>query len=310
MQLVSRFLSLFLTFVIYPCALCAAPDGAIALWPQGAPGESGNIGAEKNTTKPTDGLIAGKPVIRLGNVSQPTITVYSPPPSRNTGAAVVVCPGGGYQILAMDLEGTEVTRWLNSIGVTGVLLKYRVPARPGGKRYTAPLQDAQRAMGMVRQRAKEWAIDPKRIGILGFSAGAHLAAALSNNCQERTYELIDAADKASCRPDFVLLIYPGYLTTQKDGNQVAAELNVTSETAPTFLLQTEDDEVGVEGSLAYYLALKRAKVPVEMHLYPSGGHGYGLRPSLHVVTTWPQRAEQWMNALGVLARITHPILEE
>lgn len=253
-------------------------------------------------TKPTDGLVAGRPVIRVGNVSHPTLTVYPASADKANGAAVVVCPGGGYHILAMDLEGTEVVEWLNSIGVTAALLKYRVPAPKGHERYEAPLQDAQRAMGIVRSRATEWNIDPKRIGIMGFSAGGHLSAVISTRYEKRTYHPIDVADQVSCRPDFVMLIYPAYLTVQKEGDRIAPELNISSNTPPTFLVQTEDDPIRVETSLYYYLALKNAKVPAELHLYASGGHGYGLRPTKKTVTTWPKRAEQWMRGTGVLER--------
>jgi acetyl esterase/lipase len=221
---------------------------------------------------------------------------------RNTGAAVIVCPGGGYHILAMDLEGTEVAEWLNSIGVTAVLLKYRVPARKDRQRYEAPLEDAQRAMGLVRQNAASWGIHPDRIGVMGFSAGAHLSAVLSCNYAQRRYAPIDAADQLSCRPDFTMLIYPAYLTVAKEGDKIAPELNLTTSPPPAFLVQTQDDSVRVETSIFYYLALKHAKVPVEMHLYPSGGHGYGLRSTEKAVTAWPQRAEQWMRGLGLLER--------
>ena len=191
---------------------------------------------------------------------------------------MLVFPGGGYNILALDLEGTEICEWLNTLGVTAVLVKYRVPARAGQPRYAAPLQDAQRAIGMVRQRAGELGLDVKRIGVLGFSAGGHLAAAASTNFGSRTYDAVDAADTVSCRPDFTVLIYPAYLTVKEQGDKVAPELKVTGDTPPTFLVQTEDDGVRVETSLFYYAALRNAKVPAEMHLYPTGGHGYGLRP--------------------------------
>jgi acetyl esterase/lipase len=282
--------------------LSAQPSTPIPLWPQGAPGQSADPGEEKDVTKPNDGLVAGRSLIRLGNVSQPSITVYRCPRELETGAAVLICPGGAYRILAMDLEGTEVAAWLNSVGVTAVVLKYRVPARQDRPRHEAALQDAQRALGLVRQRAQQWGIDPKRIGVMGFSAGAHLSAGLSCGYSQRTYPPVDAADQASCRPDFVMLIYPAYLTVQKEGDKIAPELTVTSNTPPTFLIQTQDDAVRVESSLFYYLALKNAKVPVEMHLYPVGGHGYGLRPSSQLVTTWPQHAEAWMRSLGVLAK--------
>lgn len=277
-----------------------SPREPIALWPKGAPGENGNIGEEKDTSGPKGALVAGKTVIRLGNVSQPTLTLYPAPKDKNTGAAVVVCPGGGYNILALDLEGTEICEWLNSIGVSAALLKYRVPARKGGPRYAAPLQDAQRALGLVRASAGEWGIDPKRIGIMGFSAGGHLSAAASTNYAERTYPAVDAADKVSCRPDFTMLIYPAYLTVQKENDAIAPELKVTKETPPTLLVQTEDDPIRAETSLFYYVALKQAKVPAELHIYPVGGHGYGLRPTEKVVTTWPKRAEEWLKAQGLL----------
>ena len=277
----------------------AAPE-PIRLWPGVAPGDTVELEAEQDRTKPADALIAGRPVIRLGNVSEPTLTVFRPAPELDTGAAVMVCPGGGYHILAMDLEGTEVVEWLNSIGVTGVLLKYRVPVRAGRARHAAPLQDAQRALGWVRHRASEHGWDPGRIGVLGFSAGAHLAAALASAAAERTYDAVDAADAVSCRPDFVMLIYPGYLASRSDGWQVAPELKVSAESPSVFLVQTQDDGIPVEGAVHYYLALKQAGVPSELHLYPTGGHGYGLRPSAHTVTTWPRRAEDWMRGLGVL----------
>jgi acetyl esterase/lipase len=212
---------------------------------------------------------------------------------------VLIFPGGGYRILAWNKEGTEVAEWLNSIGVTAFVVKYRVPARPGREKYEAPLQDAQRALGLVRQHAAEWGVDPHRVGVLGFSAGGHLAAAVSTNFDKRTYDPVDAADKLSCRPDFAVVIYPGG-TVPRGESKLSPELKVGDRTPPTFISQTEDDNARVESSIYYYLALKAAKVPVEMHLYPTGGHGYGLRPSKHAVSTWPQRAAEWFKATGVL----------
>lgn len=279
----------------------AAPSEPIVLWPKGAPGETGDIGPEQDMTKPKDGQVDGRRVMRIGNVSNPTLTVYPPPADKNTGAAVIVCPGGGYNILAWDLEGTEVCDWLNSIGVTGVLLKYRVPARKGQARHAAPLQDAQRALGIVRQRAAEWKLDPKRIGILGFSAGGHLAAVASNNYDQRTYEPVDDADKLGCRADFAVLVYPAYLTQKDQGDKLSPELPVTANTPPTFIVQTQDDKIRVETSLFYYHGLCQAKVPAELHLFPTGGHGYGLRPSPNAVSTWPKLVADWMRGLGVLS---------
>ena len=272
------------------------------LWPETAPGEKGDIGAEADQTKPTDGPVAGQRLIRLGNVTQPTLTVFSPPKDKDTGAAVIVCPGGAYSILALDLEGSEVCEWLNTIGVTAVLLKYRVPKRAGLEKHTAALQDAQRAVGLVRSQAAELGIDPKRIGIMGFSAGGHLSAAASTNYEKRTYPRVDAADDISCRPDFTLLIYPAYLTIKEENEKIAPELPITAQTPPTFMVMTEDDGLRVESVLYYSLALKSAKVPFELHIYPVGGHGYGLRPSQNTVATWPARATDWLAKLGVLKK--------
>ena len=283
-------------------ALAQAATEQIALWPDSAPGEKGGLPAEADTSKPGEGLVAGKPLIRLGNVTHPTITIFSPPAEKANGAAVLVCPGGGYHILAMDLEGTEVCEWLNSLGVTAVLLKYRVPTRPGLPRHAPALQDAQRAMGIIRHRAVGWGIDPGRVGCVGFSAGGHLCAVLAAASAARTYEAVDEADKLSCRPNFSMLVYPAYLTVKDQADAIAPDTKVTAQTPPTFLVQTQDDSVRVESSLFYYLALKNANVPAEIHLYPNGGHGYGLRPTEHNVTRWPERAAEWLKALGALER--------
>ena len=290
-------LSLALAFALVFCGGASADE--IRIWPDKAPGESTELGPEKDTTKPTDNLVAGKPLIRLGNVSTPTIQVFRPKAGSN-GTGVLVFPGGAYQILAMDLEGTEVCQWLNSLGITAVLLKYRVPKREGRERHAAPLQDAQRAFGVVRQRAKEFGLNTERIGVIGFSAGAHLAAALATSSSGgRTYPLIDDSDRVSCRPDFSLLIYPGYLSAKED-NRVPPEVAVSTNTPPTFLAMSQDDPVRVENVLFYGLALKEAKVPFELHIYPTGGHGYGLRKSNQVVTTWPDRAADWLRSRRML----------
>jgi acetyl esterase/lipase len=294
------------TSILLCISLAGAAFGAdsIAIWPNGAPGETAAVGPEHDTSDSKSQLVAGKTVIRLTDVSNPTITIYRAPKEKNTGAAVLVFPGGGYSILAFDLEGTEVCDWLNSIGVTGVLLKYRVPPKAGSTRAGAPLQDAQRAVGLVRSHAKEWGIDPQRVGVLGFSAGAHLAAALSNNYDKRSYPPIDGADQFSCRPDFAAIIYPGLLTVNNAGLELGADMKVTAKTPPSFLAQAEDDPVHVENSILYYIALKDAKVPAEMHLFAEGRHGYGLRRTEAPVTGWPVLAEQWMRSLGMLAAPT------
>lgn len=290
------------TFHLVAGRVAAEPVKVIDLWPGAAPGEKGDIGVEKDTTKPADGLIAGRRLIRLGNVSKPTITLYRPPAEKDTGAAVIVLPGGGYHILALDLEGTEVCEWLNSIGITGVLLKYRVPKRAGLEKQTAALQDAQRVFGLTRQHAKEWGLDPQRVGVLGFSAGAHLAASLCASNSVRSYPSVDDADQLSCRPDFTFLIYPAYLTRDNKGETIATEVAVTTNTPPTFIVMAQDDPVRVENALLYSLALQGAKVPVELHVYPTGGHGYGLRRTKDPVTAWPDRAADWLKSRGLLEK--------
>jgi acetyl esterase/lipase len=271
----------------------------LALWPNGAPGGKPDPEPEVDTTILKDNRIAGKPVLRLGNVSSPTITLYSPK-RKNTGAAVVVFPGGAYRILAIDLEGTEVCGWLNSAGITCVLLKYRVPDSGPYPKSSAALQDAQRAVGMVRAHAAEWHIDANRIGVLGFSAGAHLAAALSTHFDQRLYDAVDAADQVSCRPDFAVIVYPGYLAIAEQNFAPNEEIHVTDKTPPSFIVQAENDPVHVENATVYFEALANAKVPAELHIYAEGGHGYGLRHTALPVTDWPKLVETWLVTIQVL----------
>lgn len=282
--------------------VCARADDkptALDLWPAKPPGDVAAKGEERDLTKDADSLIAGKRLIRLGNVSKPTITVYRP--AKPNGTCVIVCPGGGYHILAHDLEGTEVCQWLNRIGVTAVLLKYRVPAPPKGPRHLPALMDAQRAVSLVRSKASEWKIDPKKIGILGFSAGGHLAAVTATGEDKRAYDAIDKTDEASCRPNFAVLIYPAYLTDRKV-EKLSSDLVVTKDTPPTFLAHANDDPVPAEGSAILYLALKKARVPAELHVWQGGGHGYGLRKTDRPVTAWPERCEEWLRERGLLAK--------
>ncbi|HYK34357.1 alpha/beta hydrolase [Alloacidobacterium sp.] len=272
----------------------------IPIWPGPIPDAQPVPGPEVDTTTASSQLIAGKPLIRLGNVARPTMTVY-PPKGKNTGAAVVVFPGGGYTILAIDLEGTEVCDWLTSTGVTCILLKYRVPNSGPYPKSPMALEDAQRTLGLVRQHAAEWHIDPHKVGVLGFSAGGHLAAAISTHFDRRVYKPVDAADEQSCRPEFAVIIYPGYLAIADKNFELNPNLPVIKDTPPTFLLQTEDDRVAhVESSLRYYEALKAAGVPVEMHLYTEGVHGYGLRRTKLPVTGWPQLVDVWLKTVGVV----------
>ena len=306
----------------------------VPIWPGAVPDPQPVAEPEVATTTGKESLVAGSPWVSVGKVSQPTMTVYSPE-GKNTGAAVVVFPGGGYQILAIDLEGTEVCDLLTSRGITCVLLKYRVPGEglypksaPYPKSGPYPespmaLEDAQRTVGLLRFHAAEWHIDPHKIGVLGFSAGGHLSAAMSTHFAKRLYPAVDAADRESCRPDFAVAIYPGHLSlsaAEWDAKQstkkfvvphpatadkeyaLNPDLHVTSQTPPTFLLQAEDDHVdNVNDSLAYYIALKKAGVPVEMHLYAHGGHAFGLRRTKFPVTAWPQLVETWLRTIGMIS---------
>lgn len=282
----------------------AAGHTQIPIWPNGAPvvPNAPKPAPEADTTTANDNLIAGKPLIRLGNVSVPTITYYAPPGGGPAGPrpAVVVFPGGGYHILAIDLEGTEVCDWLNSTGIACVLLKYRVPDSGPYPKSPAALQDAQRAVGLVRQKAKEWNIDPAKVGVLGFSAGGHLAAAISTHFDKRLYDRVDAADDLSCRPDFAVVVYPGYLALEEMHMEANPAINPTAQTPPTFIVQAEDDPVHVENATTYFLQLKKAKVPAELHIYAQGGHGYGLRRTRLAVTGWPDLVEKWLHTTGIL----------
>jgi acetyl esterase/lipase len=271
------------------------------LWPNGAPGPKTANGPEADTTTAKDPMAADRPIMRLGNISDPTITLYKPK-GKSTESAVVVIPGGAYRIVAIDLEGTEVCDWLTSQGITCVLLKYRVPDSGPYPKSAAALQDAQRAVGMVRAHAAEWHLDYRKIGVLGFSAGGHLAAALSNNFKDRVYDLVDSADQLSCRPDFTVLVYPAYLTDENQNFAPSPKINPTEQTPPTFIVQTEDDPIPVENALVYFRELKDAKVPAELHIYSKGGHGYGLRRTELPVTGWPKLVETWFRGNGILPR--------
>lgn len=290
----------------------------IKLWPATPPDNAPSAEPEADTPTPQSEQIAGRPLVRLGHVSTPTLTVYEPQ-TAPSGTAVVVFPGGGYSILAIDLEGTEVCQWLNSIHVTCLLLKYRVPDSGPYPKSPAALEDAERAVSLVRTHAADWHVDPNRIGVLGFSAGGHLAAALSTT-DRRLYAPVDAADQTSFRPDFAFVLYPGYLAEPPAGQRPTGpdaawaiaprqftpnpNLHPTSKTPPTFLLQAEDDPVHVENALSWFEELKSAHVPAELHLFAAGGHGYGLRPTALPVTGWPTLATTWLHTIGMLPAAT------
>lgn len=275
----------------------------IRIWPGAVPdaGKQPTNGPESVVTSETKD---GQTWLAAVNVTQPTLTVYSPK-GTNTAAAVVVFPGGGYECLAMDLEGTEICDWLNGMGITAVLLKYRVPVTKGPPYFEseAALQDAQRAISLVRSRAKEWEIDPGRIGVIGFSAGGHLVAATSTRFDKRSYTAVDAVDQANCRPDFAISLYPGHLLRHAGPLKLNPNITVTTNTPPTFLAHAEDDPVdSVLESVVYYIELKKAGVPTEMHLYAKGGHAFGLRHPEMPIGDWPKLAEKWMRAGGVMGR--------
>ncbi len=293
----------------------------VPIWPDGRmPDAAPALGPE--TAADGGKPVAGRPWVAVTDVSTPTMTVYRPA-GKNTGAAAVVFPGGGYKVLAMDLEGTEVADWLTSRGITCVLLKYRVPfsgpyldeARDRMVYPDAPraLQDAQRTVSLVRSRAADWGVDPRKVGVLGFSAGGHVAAGVSTRFNDRAYAAVDDADRQSCRPDFAVLVFPGHLWDDEDrdppGNgdgrfalKLRSDVRPGRETPPTFLLMAEDDHVdGVEQALTYYLALKHAGVPVEMHLYAQGGHAFGLRPTKDPITRWPGLVEKWLDTIGMIS---------
>lgn len=271
----------------------------LPLWPGIAPQSVSNPAPERDITTVNDELVAGRPVIRLTNVSEPTLTVYKPK-SKTTGAGVVVFPGGGYSILAIDLEGTEVCDWLNSVGVTCVLLKYRVPNSGPYPKSVAALEDAQRALRLVRLHASEWGMDQDRVGVLGFSAGAHLAVALSNHFDDRLYKPVDVADSLSCRPDFAALVYPAYLVQGDHSVALNLSLRADAKTPSTLILQTEDDPLDVNNAIAYFAALKNARIPAELHIYSKGGHGYGLRQTSLPITHWPMLLYSWLQTIKVL----------
>lgn len=289
--------------VVVQCTLSAvaAEPVVIDLWPGAPPGPAVELPAEADLTKPTDPLIAGRRIIKLGNVTRPQIAVHRPPANLDTGAAVVICPGGGFHILAYDLEGTEVAEWLNGLGVTGIVLKYRVPFRDPENRGLAGLQDAQRALSLVRSRAGEWKLDPHRIGVLGFSAGGAIAGRMVMAGDDRRYPAADAVDAVSCRPDFLVMVY-GAGFVEKDGSHVPPGLALAAAPPPAFFVHTWDDGVDVRNPLALAAEWKRAGGAAELHVFPTGGHGYGLRPVAgQPVTEWAALCARWMKASGLLA---------
>jgi acetyl esterase/lipase len=308
--------------IVSLCAVLAscALDARAAAW-QPSPGHTqlpiwpssvaaGRQAAEPETSGVVQSMVAGKPWTYVRHVTRPTITVYSPK-GKNSGTAVIVFPGGGYQILAIDLEGTEVCDWLTSRGIAAVLLKYRVPnTGPTWEQFcgcdvntrsSKPLEDAQRTISFVRHHAAEWHIDPHKIGVLGFSAGGHMVASVSTHFERRVYAALDSVDRESCRPDFAVALYPGHLFDYQK-SQLNSDIHITKDTPPTLLVHAQNDNVdGVSNSLIYYDELKKAGVPVEMHLYADGKHAFGLRPTKDPITAWPRLVEAWLRTIGMLS---------
>lgn len=284
--------------------VCAADPIVVDLWPGKTPGDIGIKGQEKSRIHQSP--IVG-PTRLITNVTKPTLTIYQPSRETNTGTAMVICPGGGYWDLYWELEGEEVAAWLNSLGMTGIILKYRVPRRPGevrGEPPLGPLLDAQRAVSLVRSRASEWGIDARRIGMVGFSAGGHLALATATGFAQRKYDRIDAVDDVSCRPDFAVLCYAGYLKA-KDKDEIWPGLQIPADTPPILLAHASDDTSKIGGSepdnsAIMYLALKRAGVPVELHIFANGNHDFGVRDNAKLASGWRQLCVNWLRSFDFL----------
>jgi len=288
------------------CVAAAADPLVVDVWPGRAPDETGDIGPEKVLMSPASGrtdIEVAEPTRMITNVSKPTLTIYRPPKDRDTGTAMLICPGGGYWNLYWQLEGEEVATWLNSIGITGIILKYRVPRHADeikGEPARRPLQDAQRAVSLVRSRAAEWGIHPDRIGIVGFSAGGHLAIATATNFDKRTYEAADDIDQISCRPDFAVAVYSGYLKS-KDKDELAPAIRIPSGTPPIFLAHGGDDTISPpQNSALMYLALKQAGVPAELHIYGGTAHDFGVRANDRAYSTWTTSCAHWLRERGLL----------
>lgn len=284
-----------LLLVLATPAFAADPALVMNLWPGKPPGDGPAVVADEKLNPNTKAL--------TGTVAVPTLAVYPPAKELDTGVAIIVAPGGGFTQLSMGHEGEDVATWLQSIGITGIVLKYRIPNREGMPRYMAGFQDGQRAMSVVRSKAAEWNIDPKRIGMLGFSAGGQVAADVQTNFDKRVYEPVDEMDKADTRPDFVVLIYPGGIV--KRNSEVPAltdDVKVTKDTPQTFIAIATDDRNGSENAVYMYLALKKAGVNAELHVYSEGGHGFGIRPGAAPHTTWPARVQDWLKARKIITQ--------
>jgi acetyl esterase/lipase len=293
---VGRFTVLAMRYLIGVFAAVALwaqdPVATVPLWPHGAPGSEGQTSAE--VVKDVSGN-SGVLSRQVSNIHNPTLIVYLPPKDKATGAAVVIAPGGGHQFLSIDLEGHEVARWLNSIGVAGIILKYRLAKSPNSpyKVEEHAAADGLRSVRMVRAHAKEWGIDPSRLGIMGFSAGGEVASLVETRFDKGKDTAADPVERESSRPDFAILAYPGTR---------AENVHIRPDTPPTFLVQAYDDRIGSERSAEYFLLLKKAGVPAELHIYRHGGHGFGIRDRKIPTSTWPARLQEWIADSGYLKR--------
>ncbi len=300
--------TLFLSWLLVCSAFAGAAEPLVVdLWPGKVPGDAGISGEEKFIELKMDGQpyqVAGRPTKWLTNVTKPSLTIYQAPKQKQTGVAMLICPGGGYHNLGWDVEGEEIAAWLNSIGVTGIILKYRCPRRPGdvkGEPPLGPLIDAQRAVSLVRTRAAEWGIDTAKIGVIGFSAGGHLAGATATNFEKRTYDRVDKIDQASCRPDFAVMLYSGYFKPNKDKDDLSPTISTPANIPPLFLVHATDDKISdVENTVTMYVAMKRAGATVEMHIYDAGGHGFGVRDVGLPCTGWKDLCVRWLRRLAIL----------
>ena len=288
-------------------AIAADAPLVIDVWP-GKPADDNaeTIGEEKFIQLMVNGKpyeVAGKPTKWKTNVTKPTLTIYRPASDKNTGTAMLICPGGGYHNLGWDVEGEEIAEWLNSLGMTGIILKYRCPRRPGDEKGVPPIgpvKDAQRAVSLVRSKAKEWGIDPQRIGMIGFSAGGHLVGATATNFEKRTYEPVDAIDEISCRPDFGIPVYSGYFKFKEVG-PLSPTVKLPVDSPPLLFVHASDDPISdVEHSVTFYLALKRAGIHSDLHVYASGGHGFGVRPTNAACSAWTTACSDWLRNRGFL----------
>ena len=296
----------FFVLLAFTSTALAADPLVVEIWPGKVPDENGGIGPERVRMSPKldhKQVEVTEPTRMITDVTKPTITIYRPAKDKDTGTSMIICPGGGYWNLYWELEGEEVAAWLNSTGVTGIILKYRVPRRPDEPKSEParrPLQDAQRAVGLVRAKASQWGIHPDRIGIIGFSAGGHLAIATATSFDQRTYEPLDDVDKISCRPNFAVLVYPGYLKA-KDKDELAPGLRIPAGTPPVYLVHGGDDIISPpEHSVLMYLALKKAGVPAELHVYAGTAHDFGVRTNDRPYSTWTVSCAGWLRDLGFL----------